>query len=489
MHPCVLLCAILLPIVSALLLRLFKLNNGRAVHLYIGAATVLTSVLVWGLILTCPEESFRLITFTDSLTLLLRFDGLGRFFAGIVATLWPLTVVYAFEYMKDDERAKTFFTFFTLAYGVTLGICMAGNLFTMYCFYEFLTLTTVPLVMHPRTKTAIRAARTYFTVSLGGAAFAFASMIFLLANGADGSFVLGGLLKSYPYAKPYITKIFYCLGFFGFGVKAALFPVDGWLPKASVAPTPVTALLHAVAVVKSGAFAIFRLTYYCYGTALLKGTWAQNVVISFAIFTILYGSSRALKDGHWKRRLAWSTVGNLSYILFGAAMMTKAGFAAGLLHMAFHAEIKILAFFCAGSVLHKTGREYVRDLDGLGKKMPVTFACFTASALALIGIPPLSGFVSKWYLLSAAAESENIFAYVGAGILLVSALLTAIYMLTTVRRAWFPGKDADLSTLSDAREANLKMTVPMLLLALGILLTGIFAQPILQAIEQIVGIG
>lgn len=486
MHPCVLFIAVLLPIVSALLLRSLKLNNTRGLHLYLGGATLLTSVLVWGLILSCPEDSFRLISFADSLTLTLRFDGLGRFFAGIVATLWPLTVLYAFEYMKDDERAKTFFTFFTLAYGVTLGICMAGNLFTMYCFYEFLTLTTVPLVMHPRTKAAIRAARTYFAVSLGGAAFAFASMIFLIANGADGNFALGGLLKAYPYAKPYITKIFYCLGFFGFGVKAALFPVDGWLPKASVAPTPVTALLHAVAVVKSGAFAIFRLTYYCYGTAPLKGTWAQNVVISFAIFTVLYGSSRALKDGHWKRRLAWSTVGNLSYILFGAAMMTNAGFAAGLLHMAFHAEIKILAFFCAGAVLHQTGREYVRDLDGLGKKLPVTFACFTASALALIGIPPLSGFVSKWHLLTAAADSENPLAYVGAGVLLVSALLTAIYMLTTVRRAWFPGKDADLSSLSGLREANLKMTIPMALLAVAILLTGIFSQPILQAIEKIV---
>lgn len=488
MYPCVLFCAILLPILAALLLRLFKPNNGRAVHLFVGAATLLTSVLVWGLILTCPQDSFRLISFADSLTLILRFDGLGRFFAGIVATLWPLTVLYAFEYMKDDERAKTFFTFFTLAYGVTLGICMAGNLFTMYCFYEFLTLSTVPLVMHPQTKAATRAARTYFAFSLGGAAFAFASMIFLIANGADGDFALGGLLKAYPYAKPYITKIFYCLGFFGFGVKAALFPMDGWLPKASVAPTPVTALLHAVAVVKSGAFAIFRLTYYCYGTELLKGTWAQTVVMAFAIFTVLYGSSRALKDGHWKRRLAWSTVGNLSYILFGAAMMTKAGFAAGLLHMAFHAETKILAFFCAGAVLHQTGREYVRDLDGLGGKMPVTFACFTVSALALIGIPPLSGFVSKWYLLTASADSNNPLAYVGAGFLLVSALLTAIYMLTTVRRAWFPGKNADRLGLSTVREANYKMTVPMLLLAAAILLTGVFSQPILQAIERIVGL-
>lgn len=485
MRSCYLLCAVLLPIASALLLHVLKLNNKRTLHLFVGAATLLTSVLVWGLILTCREESFTLLSFADSLTLELRFDALGRFFAGIVATLWPLTVLYAFSYMENDTRQKAFFVFFTIAYGVTLGVCMAGNLFTMYCFYEFLTLSTVPLVMHTRTKAAVRAARTYFVVSLGGAAFAFASLIFLLANGADGSFTLGGVLHDYPYAKPYITLIFYCLGFFGFGVKAALFPVNGWLPKASVAPTPVTALLHAVAVVKSGAFAIFRLTYYSYGTALLKGTWAQTVVMLFAIFTILYGSSRALKDGHWKRRLAWSTVGNLSYLLFGAAMMSEAGFAAGLLHMAFHAEIKILAFFCAGAVLHRTGVEYVRDLGGLGRRMPVSFACFTVAALALIGLPPLSGFVSKWYLLTAAADSGNVIAYIGAGVLLISALLTAIYMLTTVRKAWFPEKGA--AAAASRCEASWKMTVPMLILAAAILLTGLFAQPILQAIEKIVG--
>lgn len=483
------LCAVLLPIVSALVLRVLKTKSRCTEHLYIGAVTLLTSAVVWSAILCCPEERLVLLKFTDVLTWELRLDALGRFFAGIVATLWPLTVLYAFAYMRDDERQKTFFIFFTLAYGVTLGVCTAGNLFTMYCFYEFLTLSTVPLVMHPRTKEAIRAAKTYFAVSIGGAAFAFASMIFLIANGAAGSFTLGGLLTAYPYGKPNLTLIFYCLGFFGFGVKAALFPVDGWLPKAAAAPTPVTALLHAVAVVKSGAFAIFRLTYYCYGTALLKGTWAQLVVLSFAVFTVLYGSSRALKDGHWKRRLAWSTVGNLSYILFGAAMMTGAGFAAGLLHMAFHAEIKILAFFCAGAVLCQSGRERVCDLDGLGKKQPVTFGCFTVAALALIGIPPLSGFVSKWYLLTAAAESGELLSYIGAGVLLLSALLTAIYMLTTVRRAWFPAKAANLAPIAHVREAGWRMTIPMLLLAAAIVLTGIFAQPIVQAAMQIAGAG
>lgn len=481
-----LIAAIFLPFVGGLLLYPLKKLSFRAVKLYTAAITLLTSVLVWTLILTCSANAVELIRFADNLVLRLRFDGLGRFFAGIIATLWPLTVLYGFSYMEHEERLTTFFEFFTVAFGVTLGISMSANLFTMYCFYELLTLSTVPLVIHKLDRQSVRAARTYFVFSIGGAAFAFAAMVFLLANGISGDFSFGGLLTEHPYGKQSTTLIFYLLGFLGFGVKAAVFPTDYWLPKASVAPTPVTALLHAVAVVKSGVFAIIRLTYFAFGTSLLKGTWVQTVVMCFAVFTMFYGATRAVKESHWKRRLAYSTVANLSYILFGVTMMTAEGLSAGLLHMAFHAEIKILAFFCAGAVLHKTGREYIYELDGLGKKMPVTFACFTVSALALVGIPPFSGFVSKWYLLTAAASSENILAYIGAGVLLLAALLTAIYMFTTVRRAWFPDSDTDLSSLADVREAGWRMTVPMVILATATLLTGLFAQPIVNEISAII---
>ena len=200
--------AVLLPIVGSVCQRFFHWRRAKALHLYVGAVTLATSLLTWALILFCPEERLVLLHFTDSLRLVLRFDGLGRFFAGIVATLWPLTVLYAFEYMKDDARPSVFFLFFTMAYGVTLGIAMAGNLFTLYCFYELLTLTTVPLVLHPGSRGAVLGARTYFIYSLGGAAFAFAAMLFLVSNGADGDFVLGGLLTTYPYAKPFLTMAF-----------------------------------------------------------------------------------------------------------------------------------------------------------------------------------------------------------------------------------------------------------------------------------------
>lgn len=477
------LAAILLPLAGGAALLLLRRAPTRTVRNLALLLTCLTSIIVWGLILS-GRGSIRLMRFTALLDVEFRLDGLGRFFAGILAALWPLTVLYAHSYMEHGPRQTAFFSFFTMSYGASLGIAMAANLFTLYFNYEMLTLATMPLVLHAMTRQAVRATRTYLLFSLGGAAFAFAAMIFLVTNGAGASFVPGGLLKAHPYA-PEITRIFFVLGFFGFGVKAAVFPLHIWLPKATVAPTPVTALLHAVAVVKAGAFALMRLTWFSFSPDLLRGTWAQWVPLGFASFTIVFGAVIALKQGHWKRRLAYSTVANLSYILFGVLLMTPAGLSAGLIHMAAHACIKILAFFCAGAVLRRTGLEYNVQLDGLGRKMPLTFAAFTLSALALTGIPPLNGFVSKWHLLSAAAEAGGTMAWIGIGALLISALLTAFYMLGVAVRAWFPGRDRDLSPIAGAKEADWRMSLPHVILSLGVLATGLYAQPVVRAAEAI----
>ena len=487
MKPVFLLAAVLLPMIGGLLLYPLKYYSLRAVRYGALAVTCLTSLLVLALLLRGPGEAFYLLRFTPDLRMELRLDGLGRFFAGILAALWPLTVLYALSYMKDEPRQGSFYCFFTLAYAVSLGVALAGNLFTLYFNYEMLTLATVPLVLHPMTRQAVKATRTYLLFCLGGAAFAFASMIFLIANGAGGSFTFGGLLTAHPYS-PLITQIFFVLGFFGFGVKAAVFPLHAWLPKASVAPTPVTALLHAVAVVKAGAFAVMRLTWFCYSPDLLRGNWAQILPLLFIAATIVYGSAMALKQGHLKRRLAYSTVANLSYVLFGTLLMTPAGLAAGLVHMAVHACIKILAFFCAGAVLRQAGLEYNARMSGLGRKMPVTFACFTVSALALTGIPLFNGFVSKWQLLLAAADAGTAWAYLGAGALLVSALLTALYMFTVAARAWFPGGDRDLGPIAAVREADWRMSLPHVLLAAACLVFGCWPQPILEAAAKIAGL-
>ena len=478
--------ALSVPLVCGGLLCLLRDREGPGIPRAALAATVLTSVLVWHLIVRTGEEPRVLLSFTESLVLCLRFDGLGRFFAGILAALWPLTVLYAMSYLKGKPRLGSFFGFFTLSYAASLGVSMAGNLFTLYVFYELLTLATVPLVLYPMTRQALRAARTYLIFSLGGAAFGFAAMAWLLTHGAGGPFALGGLLAA--SADKDAARLFFLLGFLGFAVKAAVFPLHIWLPRATVAPTPVTALLHAVAVVKAGAFAVIRLSWFSFSPALLRGSWAQTTALCFVIFTLVFGSVMALKQVHWKRRLAYSTVANLSYILFGVLLLTPAGLQAGLVHMAAHAAIKILAFFCAGAVYCRTGLEYHTQLGGLGRKMPVTFAAFTLSALALTGIPPLNGFVSKWYLLSAAAEAASPSAYVGVGALLISALLTAIYMLVPVVRAWFPRQGDESPALAAAGEADWRMTVPFVLLAAALLLCGLWAAPILDAAARIAGL-
>ncbi|MBR6414076.1 MAG: proton-conducting membrane transporter [Oscillospiraceae bacterium] len=480
------LAAIGLPLLSGAALCRFRDRAGKTPGRFALGVTLLTSLLVWYLILRAGEETFVLFSLSDSLVLCLRFDRLGRFFAGILATLWPLTVLYAQSYLEGKPRLGSFFGFFTLSYAVSLGVSMAGNLLTLYVFYELLTLATAPLVLYPMSRKAIRATVTYLIFSLGGAAFGFAAMAWLLSVGAGGVFTLGGLLNAAPDGPA--MQIFFVLGFLGFGVKAAVFPLHIWLPRATVAPTPVTALLHAVAVVKAGAFAVIRLSWYCFGPALLRGTWAQTVSLALICFTLVFGSAMALKQVHWKKRLAYSTVANLSYVLFGALLLIPAGLQAGLVHMAAHAAIKILAFCCAGAVYCRTGLEYHTQLNGLGRKMPVTFAAFTLSALALTGIPPFNGFVSKWYLLTAAAEAGTPLAYVGAGALLLSALLTAIYMLIPAVRAWFPRRDAELFAPETTREADWRMLVPFVILTLALLVLGLYAAPIVNAAAAIAGL-
>ena len=471
---------ILFPIVMGCLyfaIGLALKDNRKAREWLLMAVTLITSLSMWALILWGDGQPLELFRFTDELSFVFRIDGLGKLFAGLVSTLWPVTMLYAFEYMRYEKRQRTFFSFFLMAFGVTLGIACAGNLATMYCFYELLTLSTVYLVLHPMTERSVRAARAYLAYSIGGAAFGFMGLAFLVMQGAGGLFTLGGLLTTYSGSIHKLCFVF-MMGFLGLSVKAAVFPFHGWLVKAAVAPTPVTALLHAVAVVKAGAFACIRFTYYCFSPDLMRGTWAQAVVQALVIFTILFGSAMSLKETHLKRRLAYSTVSNLSYILFGVTLMTRAGLMAALLHILFHAVVKILGFFNAGGILHETGLQYLPELNGMARKMPVTFATFTVSALGLSGIPLFNGFISKWTLLVAAAQADTVMGYIGSAVLLISALLTAIYMFSVVVRAYFPRRDDDLSRLAQVHEVNLYMAIPFVLLAVVIVVTGIYCVPL-----------
>ncbi len=456
------------------------------------------SLVIFWLLKNRMGASLVLFRLFGNLTVRFKLDPMGGIFAGLIAFL------YSFEYMKHENRKRMFFAYYVMTYGVTAGIALAGNLVTMYLCYEMLTLVTFPLVLFPMTKEAKRASRRYLYYSIGGAAFAFIGLVFVLSYSVTGNteFMPGGILiPEAANAQRNLLLFVYVLAFFGFGVKAALFPLHGWLPKAAVAPTPVTALLHAVAVVKSGAFAILRFTYFSYGAWFLQGTWAQWAVMTGALLTIGYGSTMAVREIHWKRRLAYSTISNLSYILFGAALMSPLGLAAALCHLVIHAFMKICSFFCAGSVMHQTGKTQVYELDGLGRKMPVVFGCFTIASLSLMGIPLFGGFISKWNLAEAAfscgSSTGAWLPYAGVGVILYSALMTGIYMLSVAVRAYFPvlaagagakqETDSKKTTQEEYRDPGWMMLVPLVIFAAVILLLGIRPGPLMELLTGIGG--
>ena len=384
------LAAIALPILGGIGIPLLPFGKRKWMLVYIEAVVLLTSCIVGALLLNGTTETFYVVHFVNDLSISFKMDGLGMVFAGLVAILWPLATLYAFEYMTHEGREKPFFLFYTMTYGVTLGIAFASDILTMYFFYELLTLVTVPLVMHTFTREAILAVRKYLYFSIGGAAFALMGMIFVMVYGNTCEFTLGGVFSSIGILRHgRILLWIYFFSFMGFGVKAAVWPMSSWLPQAGVAPTPVTALQHAVAVVNAGAFAIIRLTYYSFGVDFLRGTWVQDAAMAITMFTIVYGCSRAVKETHIKRRLAWSTVSNLSYILFGALVMTPQGLVGALAHFVFHGFMKITSFLCAGAFMHQTGKSHVYEMDGMGKSMKGVFGTFAVSALGLMGVPVL----------------------------------------------------------------------------------------------------
>lgn len=471
----VMLIAILIPIIGGALISFIPFKKRNHMLIFIEAVVILTSILGMCIIANPPHQAITIFRYTGELSVSLKLDSTGSVFALILTVLWPLATLYSFEYMKHEGHEKIMFTFYTITYGVTLGIAMAQNILTLYFFYEMLTIVTIPLVLHTLTKEAVRATRIYMYFSLGGAAFAFIGMIFILQYGKTLNFVPGGVFDLNKLGiDTNILLLVYVLCFCGFSVKAAMMPFSSWLPKAGVAPTPVTALLHAVAVVKAGAFATLRITYFSFGTKLLKGTWAQDVLMIIIIFTIVYGCSRALKETHIKRRLAWSTVSNLSYILFGIIIMTPMGLKGSLAHMVCHAVIKICSFFAAGAIMYKSGKKYIFEMDGFGKKMPIVYIIFTIASLSLMGVPGLCGFVSKWDIAKAAIGSDNIMAYIGFGAMLISAILTAIYMLTIVVRGFMPIKQVDYSKLTKVEDPNWMMLLPLTIFVVMMLVIGLW---------------
>lgn len=430
-----LLIALLVPLLGAIPLFLQVFHKGKSRDLYIMAVTLLTSGVVAYCLFTPGAHPLMLLRLTKALTISFKLDGLGRVFGGLVGFLWPIATLYGLEYMRREGGENQFFGYYLLSYCATLGVAFAEDMMTMYIFYELLTLATLPLVMHGMHTQGVNAGHTYMIYCLGGAALGFMALVAVIHYSGSSNFCFGGIAALASAPLEIILPIF-VIGFFGYGVKAAVFPVYAWLPAASVAPTPVTALLHAVAVVKAGAFSVIRLCYYCYGPELLKGTWAQTLCLSAAVATIVIGSAMAVREQHLKRRLAYSTMSNLSYVLFGALLLTPEGLQGGLMHMVYHGLMKITLFSCVGAIMLQTGRRYVQELRGLSRKMPFVCAVFLFCAVELVGIPPFVGFQSKWALAVAGLNSGAALGLLGMGALILSAILTAVYLLSPALSAY-----------------------------------------------------
>ena len=461
--------AILLPVLAGAVLPLMKCENMRQRGIYVEAAAVATSVLA---VLAALRGGDALsVELLPGLPLALRSDSLSSVFALLVAGLWPLASLYAFAYMEREEWPDRFFAWYLVSDGVTLCVAFSANLLTLYLSYECLTLSTLPLVNHKDDGPSRRAGMKYAAWTIGGAALGFVAMAVALSCGGASSFARGGILTG----NPEILRWVYLLAFLGFGVKAAVAPFSAWLPAASVAPTPVTALLHAVAVVNAGAFAVMRVTFDVFGTAVLYGTFAQTAALAIACFTILLGAVMAVRERHLKRRLAWSTVSNLSYMLMGVALMTEAGLEGALTHMVFHGLMKITLFFGAGAILTQTGKEYIQDIRGFGKIMPWTCGTFALAAVALTGIPPLCGFVSKWRLLTAAVNTGLPMGTVATVTLIAAAVLTAVYALSPVISMYFRPLNPENRELSGKRlDPDARMLIPMAAIAAMTVVAGLW---------------
>jgi len=437
--------------------------------------TIAAAFCKFALILTLLPQAlmnkiaeFHILEISPGIDLTLRADPFGVFFAIIASGLWIFTSFYSIGYVRgmDEHKQTRYFASFAVCLSATIGIAFSANIFTFIIFYEILTIATYPLVIHKETPKAIRAGRKYlaYTLTAGLCLIAAAAITFSHTNSLD--FMPGGLLKNINLS-PGTATLLFILFLVGVGVKAGIMPFHSWLPTAMAAPTPVSALLHAVAVVKSGVFAVVRIVGFVFGPVLMKELGFNNILIIMASTTIILASLIALRQDNLKKRLAFSTIGHLSYIVLGAALLTPAGFTGGILHIAFHATMKITLFFCAGAIYVNLHRENISELDGIGKALPWTMGAFAIASIGLSGIPPINGFISKWYLGMGALQAENLIPLI---ILVVSGLLNAAYFFPIVYRAFFKKSHG----LEGKKEASPFMVVPLVITAILSFLFGLY---------------
>ncbi|MCP5050087.1 MAG: monovalent cation/H+ antiporter subunit D family protein [bacterium] len=429
--------------------------------------TILAAFIKFGLVLSLMPGAWankvaeiNIIEIFPNVSLALRADQLGVFFALIASGLWIFTSFYSIGYVRGENSHKQtrYFTSFAICLSATIGIAFSANLLTFLIFYEILTIATYPLVIHEENSEAIHAGRKYlaYTLTAGLCLIAASAWIYQITGTLD--FKAGGMFSE-GMLNPQNAVVLFALFLGGVGVKAGIMPMQSWLPTAMAAPTPVSALLHAVAVVKSGVFGVFRMVGFVFGPAVMREYGLNTILMVMAGFTIIVASFIALRQDNLKRRLAYSTIGHLSYIVLGAALLTESGFIGGMMHIAFHATMKITLFFVAGAIAVHLHRKNISQLNGIGKIMPWTMGAFTVGAIGLAGIPPVNGFVSKWYLGMGSIESGSL---IPLAILVVSGLLNAAYFFPIVHIAFFRKGEG----LEGKGEAPAIMVIPLVLTAI-----------------------
>lgn len=447
-----------------------------------GALKFLIVLSMAPVILAGGTIEYTLFSILPELEVKFRVDPLGLLFATTSSFLWILTSFYSIGYMRSlEEHAQTrYYTCFAVALSATMGVAFASNLFTLFLFYEVLSLVTYPLVMHKETAEAFSGGRKYI-IYLFGASKTFVFMALILTYNLAGTleFSHHGIFSK--EASPILLTVIYILFLAGFA-KAAVMPLHNWLPTAMIAPTPVSALLHAVAVVKVGVFSILRVIFDVFGLSLMQSL-DLGIATAFVVsFTILMASIIALTKDNLKARLAYSTISQLSYVILGAALLTPSGMAGGILQIVNHAFAKITLFFCAGAIYVVSHKENISEMGGIGRKMPLTMLAFSVGALSMIGVPPVAGFISKWYLAVGSLEAGEVSLLF---VLLASTLLNAGYFLPILYKAFFE----DLKETDDdgeLKEAPYLMVVPLMLTAIGSLLLGLYPNFFLELAREVI---
>lgn len=497
--------SILVPVAAGLFLLLMpEWKNRKSLCVYTAFFLLLAAGLVTGVLLAAPDNvPLTVFNLTKTLPIFFKIDGVGRFFAVLTTIVWLLAGLYAFSYMSRERKENRYYGFYLIVYGILIGLDFSGNLITFYVFYELMTLAALPLVLHTGTKQAILAGMKYLFFSFAGAYMVLFGLYYLNRYANTLSFTAGGVLDTaLIQGKEGLLLAVAFLMLLGFGVKAGSFPMHAWLTAAHpVAPAPASGVLSGI-IVKAGVLGMIRTVYYLFGADFLKGTWVQQVWLILILFTVLLGSMMAYREKGLKKRLAYSTVSQVSYILFGLAMFTPESFLGALLHTGVHAFMKCGLFLIAGAIICKTGKTRVDELSGIGKKMPVTMVCFIILSLSLIGIPPFAGFVSKWYLgAGSMAADMPVFSVLGPAVLLVSALLTAGYLLPVAIKGFLPGEDyrpedenEDAGTAASAadreqgcREAPLFMRLSIVILTLLVVFLGMFPGRVISFINSTAG--